>query len=182
MGHALVEPLTTLYRELHPKVQFTLLSRNSEEIPQLLENLEIDAGVTYIDDAICAGTVSVPLYRERYALLTAVKGPFSKREGITWEEVAQLPLCLLTPDFSMRHTIDGLLREAGRKSKPTIKSDSIVLLLTHVRTGRYSSVLPTLLPATLDLTRHTARNSHRGTGSMSHDRLGRTGSAADQSL
>ena len=121
MGQALVEPLTTLYRELHPKVQFTLLSRNSEEIPQLLENLEIDVGVTYIDDAACARTVNVPLYRERYALLTAVKGPFGKREGITWKEVAQLPLCLLTPDFSMRHTIDGFLSEAGRELKPIIE-------------------------------------------------------------
>jgi DNA-binding transcriptional LysR family regulator len=95
--------------------------------------------------------VSVPLYRERYSLLTAVNGPFGKRDAVTWEEVAQLPLCLPTPDASMHHTIDGLLREAGCKSKLIIESDSTVLLLTHVRTGRWSSVLPALLPATLDL-------------------------------
>jgi DNA-binding transcriptional LysR family regulator len=153
MAHALVEPLTTLYHEHYPKVQFTLLSRNSQEISQLLENLEIDAGVTYIDDAACARTVSVPLYREHYSLLTAVNGPLGKRRrAITWEEVAQLPLCLLTPDVRMRHTIDGLLREAGRESKQTIESDSIVLLLAHVRTGRWSSILQALLPATLGLT------------------------------
>lgn len=152
VSHALIEPLTTLFHELHPKVRFTLLSRNSEEISRLLENLEIDAGVTYIDDAACERTVSVPLYLERYSLLTAVNGPFGKRAVITWGEVAQLPLCLLTPDVRMRHTIDGLLREAGRDSKPIIESDSTVLLLTHVRTGRWSSVLPALLPATLGLT------------------------------
>lgn len=152
MGHALVEPLTTLYHQLYPKVQFTLLSRNSQEISQLLENLEIDAAVTYIDDGACARTVSVPLYRERYSLLTAVNGPCGKRKAITWRQVAQLPLCLLTPEVKTRHTIDGLLREAGRESKPTIESDSTVLLLTHVRTGRWSSVLPALLPGTLGLT------------------------------
>ena len=71
MGHALVEPLTTLCHQLYPKVQFTLLSRSSQEISQLLENMEIDAGVSYIDDTACARTVSVPLYRERYSLLTS---------------------------------------------------------------------------------------------------------------
>ena len=34
--------------------------------------MEIDAGVSYIDDTACARTVSVPLYRERYlAFLTS---------------------------------------------------------------------------------------------------------------
>ena len=41
---AMVETLTTPYRERHPEVQFTVLSRTSMEILAHLENLEIDAG------------------------------------------------------------------------------------------------------------------------------------------
>ena len=45
---AMVTALTTPYRERHPNVQFTIWSRNSIEILELLENLEIDAGITYV--------------------------------------------------------------------------------------------------------------------------------------
>ena len=44
---AMVAALTTPYRERHPNVQFTIYSRNSIEVLDLLENLEIDAGITY---------------------------------------------------------------------------------------------------------------------------------------
>src|ERR1700719_2155650 len=44
----MVAALTTPYRERHPNVQFTIYSRTSIEILDLLENLEIDAGITYL--------------------------------------------------------------------------------------------------------------------------------------
>ena len=130
-----------------------------------MENLEIDAGVTYIDDAACERTVSVPLYLERYSLLTAVNGPFGKRAVITWREVAQLPLFLLTPDVRMRHTIDGLLREAGRNSKPIMEWDSTVLLLTH---RAHRALVERLTGAASSHSRSYARPAarfHRGAGS-----------------
>jgi DNA-binding transcriptional LysR family regulator len=42
---AMVATLTTPYRARHPNVSFTVLSRTSIEVLELLENLEIDAGV-----------------------------------------------------------------------------------------------------------------------------------------
>ena len=47
---AMVAALTTPYRERHPNVQFTIYSRTSIEILELLDNLEIDAGITYLDN------------------------------------------------------------------------------------------------------------------------------------
>ena len=46
---AMVAALTTPYRERHPNVQFTIYSRTSIEILELLDNLEIDAGITYLE-------------------------------------------------------------------------------------------------------------------------------------
>jgi DNA-binding transcriptional LysR family regulator len=40
----MVAALTTPYREKHPNVQFTIYSRTSIEVLDLLDNLEIDAG------------------------------------------------------------------------------------------------------------------------------------------
>ena len=149
---AMVASLTTPYRARHPDVQFTILSKTSIEVLTLLENLEIDAGVTYLDNEPLGRVNTVPLYQERYQLLTAADAPLGTRDTVTWAEVAQLPLCLLTPDMQNRRIIEQLLREAGGDPHPTLESNSVVVLFSHVRTGRWASVMPAKLAETLGLT------------------------------
>jgi len=149
---AMVAALTTPYRAKHPGVSFAVLSRTSIEILALLENLEIDAGITYLDNEPLGRVQSVRLYRERYMLLTAADSPLGDRDEVTWAEVGHIPLCLLTPDMQNRRIIDRLLRQAGCEPAPTLESDSMILLFSHVRTGRWASVMPAKLAETLGLT------------------------------
>ena len=149
---AMVAAITTPYRARHPDVRFTVWSRTSLEILTLMENLEIDAGLTYLDNEPLGRVNAVPLYQERYQLLTAADAPLGNRERVTWKEVSQVPLCLLTPDMQNRRIIDGLLRAAGGDVQPTLESDSMILLFAHVRTGRWASVMPAKLAETLGLT------------------------------
>jgi DNA-binding transcriptional LysR family regulator len=149
---AMVAMLTTPYRKRHPNVQFTVYSRNSIEVLELLENIEIEAGITYVENEPLGRVNTVPLYRERYRLLTSVDAPLGDRERVSWAEVAQVPLCLLTPDMQNRRIIDRLLKSAGGESRPTLESDSMILLFAHVRTGRWASVMPARLAETLGLT------------------------------
>jgi len=149
---AMVAALTTPYRERHPNVQFTIYSRNSIEVLDLLENLEIDAGITYVENEPLGRVTTVPLYHERYQLLTSADAPLGNRDIVTWAEVAQVPLCLLTPDMQNRRIIDRLLKSAGGESRPTLESDSMILLFSHVRTGRWASVMPAKLAEVLGLT------------------------------
>ena len=149
---AMVEKLTTPYRARHPNVQFTIYSRNSLEILDLLENLEIDAGITYVENEPLGRVGTVPLYHERYRLLTSSDAPLGNRDSVTWAEVAQVPLCLLTPDMQNRRIIDRLLKSAGSEARPTLESDSMILLYSHVRTGRWASVMPAKIADTLGLT------------------------------
>ena len=149
---AMVASLTTPFRARHPDVRFTILSRTSIEILAHLENLEIDAGVTYVDNEPLGRVTAVPLYHERYQLLTAADAPLGNRQRVTWAEVSQVPLCLLTPDMQNRRIIDGLLRSAGGAANPTLESNSMIVLFAHVRTGRWASVMPARLAETLGLT------------------------------
>jgi DNA-binding transcriptional LysR family regulator len=149
---AMVAALTTPYREKHPNVQFTIYSRTSIEVLDLLDNLEIDAGITYVENEPLGRVSNVPLYREHYRLLTSADAPLGNRETVTWSEVAQVPLCLLTPDMQNRRIIDRLLKGAGGESRPTLESDSMILLYSHVRTGRWASVMPAKIADTLGLT------------------------------
>ena len=152
---AMVSALTTPYRAKHPNVTFTILSRTSIEILSMLENLEIDAGLTYIDNEPLGRVRAVPLYLEQYRLLTSETSPLGDRERVTWAEVAKIPLCLLTPDMQNRRIIDQLLHAAGGGAPdPTLESNSMIVLFSHVRTGRWASVMPEKLADTLGLTEH----------------------------
>lgn len=151
---AMVSALTTPFRARHPNVKFTILSRTSIEILSMLENLEVDAGLTYIDNEPLGRLRAVPLYTEQYRLLTSENSPLGERESVTWAEVGQIPLCLLTPDMQNRRIIDHLLAEAGGQADPTLESNSMIVLFSHVRTGRWASVMPQKLADTLGLTEH----------------------------
>ncbi|MBV9826723.1 MAG: LysR family transcriptional regulator [Alphaproteobacteria bacterium] len=148
---AMVASLTTPYRARHPDVSFTVLSCTSIAVLSLLENLEIDAGLSYVDNEPVGRVQTVPLYREHYRLLTAADSPLGDRAQVSWAEVARVPLCLLTPDMQNRRIIDRYLRAAGGEPEPTLESNSMILLFSHVRTGRWASVMPARLADTLGL-------------------------------
>src|SRR5262249_57200297 len=79
-------------------------------------------------------------------------GVLGDRQSVTWSEVGQVPLCLLTPDMQNRRIIDGLLRSAGQEASPTLESNSMIVLFAHVRTGKWASIMPAKLAETLGLT------------------------------
>jgi DNA-binding transcriptional LysR family regulator len=148
----MVAVLTTPLHAKHQSIQFTVLSRTSISVLGMLENLEIDAGITYLDNEPLGRVNTVPLYQEEYRLIISADMTLGDRDQVTWAEVGKIPLCLLTPDMQNRRIIDGLLRSAGVEPSPTLQSNSMILLFSHVRTGRWASIMPQRLADTLGLT------------------------------
>lgn len=149
---AMTPRLTTPLREKHPGVSFSILSRTSIEVLSLLGNFEIDAGITYLDNEPLGQVHAVPLYSERYQLITAAGNLYSDRTSVSWAEVSALPLCLLTPDMQNRRIIDQHLAEAGATARASLESNSMIVLFSHIRTGKWSSVMPLNLAETLGFT------------------------------
>lgn len=137
--------LTAAFWQRHPGIKISIASHTSTEVLSLLENLEADAGLTYLDNEPVGRVSEVPLYRERYYLVTPCDGPFAGRASVTWEEVATLPLCLLTPDMQNRRIIDRIFREVGIEVEPMLESSSMVVLATHLRSGQLSTVMPRVM-------------------------------------
>jgi DNA-binding transcriptional LysR family regulator len=106
-----------------------------------MENLELDAGISYIDNEAVGRFQTVPLYEERYGLLVAPSHPLANREAISWAEAGRQSLCLLTPDMQNRRIIDRHLAEVGVPSHPTFESNSMTLLHVHVETGKWVSIV-----------------------------------------
>lgn len=154
---ATVPSLTGPCLARHPALQFTILSHPSATILRMLENLEVDAGITYLDNEALGRVQAVPLYTERYRLVTTADGVLDRRDSVTWAELNQLRLCLLTPDMQNRRIMDRLMRGAGAEPRATLESNSQVTLLAHVLTGQWATVLPERVAETLALAQHLRR-------------------------
>ncbi len=148
---AMVPQITTPFRDKHPDVTFSVLSRTSIEVLTLLDNLEIDVGLTYVDNEPLGRVTTVPLYSERYQLITSAGSLHDDAASVTWREVSELPLCLLTPDMQNRRIINQHLKEAGVEARPTLESNSMIVLFSHIRTGKWASIMPVNLAQTLGL-------------------------------
>jgi DNA-binding transcriptional LysR family regulator len=143
--------LTAPFALQHPQVRLMILSRTSNEVLSMLENLEADAGVTYLDNEPLGRVVTVPLYRERFRLICRAGGPFAGRRSVRWAELKDLRLALLTPDMQNRRIIDRALHQAGVDTAASVESDSMTALLSHLGTGNWVSILPEQWMGTLAL-------------------------------
>ena len=148
----MVPALTTPCRQRHPGLQFTVISCSSARILEMLENLEIDAGITYLNNEPLGRVQTLPLYRERYRFVTTAGAPLADRDSVTWAELAQVPLCLLTPDMQNRRIMDRLMSAAGVAPQIALESNSQITLLAHVLTGHWATVLPEQVAEALALT------------------------------
>lgn len=147
----LIASLTAPFQLRNPTVRFTLLTRTSDEIINLLHEREIDAGVRYIGNGPIGEVDEVPLYVERYLLLTTANGPFGDSKQVAWSRLGMLPLCLFSPALQHRRIVDDTLRRIGVEVSPAIETDSIVALTTHVLTGNWVSIVSSLAIDAIDL-------------------------------
>lgn len=138
----MVADLTGPFMAHHPNLRVTVLSRTSAEILAGIESLELDAGITYLDNEPLGRVSQVPLYLEYYRFLCRVGSPLAERERVTWAELAGEALCLLTSDMQNRRIVNQLLAEAGMRVQPTVESNSTIALIAHVRSGQWASVVP----------------------------------------
>jgi len=114
-------------------------------IAQGLEEFSLDIGVATLDEPAFRNMRTVKLYEEKLHLLIHRGSRFSGRSRVSWDEVKELPLCLFTPESHFPGVeAESLWAEPG---EPQIASSSILLLIEHVRTGHWASVVPrTIIP------------------------------------
>lgn len=138
----MVADLTGPFTLRHPNVRVSILSRTSLEILTGIEALDLEAGITYLDNEPLGRVSQVPLFTEFYRLLIAPGSNLAGRLQVSWAELSELPLCLLTSDMQNRRIVNQHLGEAGVAAAPMIESNSTVALVAHVLTGRWASVVP----------------------------------------
>jgi DNA-binding transcriptional LysR family regulator len=133
--------LTTPFCERHPRARVSVESLSSVDITHGLTGFELDAAMTYLDDDTLRHVRRLPLYEERYVLLTPVDGPLAGAGRARWSEAAALPLCLLNSRMRNRRIIDECFAADGATATPSIESDTVAGIYAHLPGGRWSSVI-----------------------------------------
>ncbi|MDT9593728.1 LysR family transcriptional regulator [Nocardioides zeae] len=134
--------LTGPLRADQPHLHFSLRSMNSRDIVAELDDLTLDVGMTYVDGEPLGHTRTVPLYRERYLLLTRDDGPLAALEEVTWRDAGAVPLCLLPAEMQNRRIVDGFLGEAGAHADVVVETDTISAIFAHVAALDLASIVP----------------------------------------
>lgn len=150
-----VAQLTQPFRLRYPQVSISVTSSSSRDILKGLTEYELDAGLTYINNEPLSDVRMVPLYSERYILLTKEYERFGERTSVTWAEASELELCMLSTDMQNRRIAESAFHAAGSTISPSLETNSVFTLLNAARIGPWSSIMPAqfqhLLPADADI-------------------------------
>ncbi|WCR19933.1 LysR family transcriptional regulator [Paracoccus alcaliphilus] len=134
--------ISARFGALHPNVSFTILSRTSIEILQMIDDLEVDAGISYLDNEPLGKVSTVPLYDERFMLVCRADNDLAGRDSVAWHDLSGRRLCLLTSDMQNRRIINRNLSVAGIAPQATVESNSTVVLAAHILAGDWLTILP----------------------------------------
>ena len=138
----MVVALTQAMRRRHADVRFAVYSRTSDEILREVQEFQLDAGITYLDNEPVRHMTTLDLYAERYRLFVPHDHALAARTSIGWAEAATETFCLLTPNMQNRRIINQAFEAAGVQPEPPIETDSIINVWAHIKFAGLSSILP----------------------------------------
>ncbi len=141
----------------HSGIQPVVLSLSSSDLERGLHDLSIDMALGYSERMRVADSDSRlkawPQYTEHYFLLRRAAQPHPSGlqigAAMPWKDLAQLPLCLLTPEMHNRTIVDAAFTTAGVRVTPAMETNSIMTMMLSVVAGTVCSVLPGALVDTV---------------------------------
>jgi DNA-binding transcriptional LysR family regulator len=132
--------LSAEYRQLIAGLTLEIQSLSTQEILRRLKERDFHLGLTY-DEAITDDTYDVlPLFSERYVLIAGEQASLPRQ--LSWGEVAELPLCLLSQDMQNRRMLDEMFAKSGARPNVVLETNAIRILLAESLSGRAFSVMP----------------------------------------
>jgi DNA-binding transcriptional LysR family regulator len=127
----------------HPLVKVNINSRlAATELYRRLREFELDAAIVHSASEDAHDVDLVPLYDERYVLLSSVDMLPTGVSTLAWPDAAQLPLALLTHDMRDRQIIDEAFAGHGITVTPQVETDSVASLFAQVATGNWACIVP----------------------------------------
>lgn len=138
----LLKSLTLPFCERFPHVNLNVTLRSPVDVQQAFDASSVDVAITYLDQQLRRHCRVHVLYTEQYDLLIRRGTNFSGRKSVPWEDLTKLSLCLLSPDSPIFGRLESQILASILKKTPHIVTNAIWMVMDHVRSGKWASVLP----------------------------------------
>lgn len=138
----IVPLITDAYRSSHLNVREQVQMMSMNKITTALIQYDIDIGIGYLNDLSSTGMMYLPLFKEKLMLLCRKNSEIAYRNMISWEDVAELPLCLFSNELQSRQQIDSAFKQANVKPNVVLETNSPITLFTHIISSGLYSIVP----------------------------------------
>jgi len=133
---------TVPFQERFPEVNVRVMNHNPFDIEQGIEEGTFDVAINYLEEKSKRYKKSHYLYTQEYYAFVRKGAMFAGRESLTWDELSQVPLCLYPAETQVFGTKVYEILDASHPHIPRMETNAMLVLLDHVRTGTWASVLP----------------------------------------
>ncbi|GGA63185.1 LysR family transcriptional regulator [Pseudoclavibacter endophyticus] len=153
---SLVADALTAYRAEHPGIELHLSARGSRDLVEELSHGGLDlALVTTSDERLvsAAGLARTPLLDEELVVVTSAETPPSgsglgpRRTSLTLDELASLPLIVLSESYDLRVATDAAFAAAGVTPSVALEGAEMDAALRFVERGLGVAVVPAMVLA-----------------------------------
>ena len=112
------------------------------DVQRAFEASAVDVAITYLDTRLRRNYRAHVLYTEQYDLLVQKGTIFFGRRWVAWEDLTKVSLCLLSPDSPIFGKAESEILAEILTKTPHIVTNAIWMVMDHVRSGKWASVLP----------------------------------------
>lgn len=142
--------IPSVIHKTHPRIKVEITSASSREIKRGLENYTFSAGISYLEGTPAPTIRATLLYQEEYVLLTPKAFLKTKDDTISWRNVAELPLCLLSRTMRNRRIIEEIFSDLDISVTPAMETNALTVSLAQVEAGTAATIVPRALVPRLD--------------------------------
>ena len=136
---SLLPPILNQFARSFPGIVVTVRQLATGAMEDQLLRGDLHLGIAYAPpttDQILAE----PLFSEALAVVVSARHPWAHREVVGLENLRDLPLALLTPDFPSRRLLDEKFHQAGIEPKVVLEINSVEAVLATVSYGTLTTI------------------------------------------
>jgi LysR family transcriptional regulator, cyn operon transcriptional activator len=141
----LVAPVIEHFYEMHPGIVIEMTEMSLDAVESALVDDEVDLAFGFTD-VRSEEIEAEPLFPEQLMLVVGKAHPLARqRTPITPEQLAKIPLALLTKSFVSRFYVDSYFQSRDMQPTVALQANSISAVLKIVSRGKIATILPSTI-------------------------------------
>ncbi|MDO5570434.1 MAG: LysR substrate-binding domain-containing protein [Bacteroidales bacterium] len=129
------------FSKKYPFIKLEIVSNNSEELFELLNNHKIDMMLSFNNTCIVSNIISRPLFNSSLSVIVHANHPFCSLKSISFSMLDSIPLILLSKGFTARRKLDEILKKKNIEVSPVMELNDVHILLQLVNKGNWATIL-----------------------------------------